>query len=388
MTDQTTEPVNEEMNSLLNMSDEELMNLDTSFLDADKTEDETSVEDSSDEEPGDSQGDEIEEEDGELDNKEQDTDDSTDSGETVEEDSEEDTDETEADETEETETDQESENEEDSTVDYKAFYEQLTAPFKANGKEMKVDNVDDALQLMQMGAGFNKKMAALKPNLKMLKLLEKNNLLDEQKLSYLIDLDKKNPDAITKLIKESGIDPLDIDTQSESEYKPETYTVDDRELALDEAIAGIKGTEHFDQTIDLITNKWDGPSKRIVAENPQLLSVINGHMASGVYDVISNAVEDERTFGRLNGLGDLEAYRQVGDALQAKGAFDHLFQEQNQEKPKQVIKPKAKSDPKLKSKKRAASSTKSTSSQQKEVDLNPLSMSDEDFEKVGLDKFL
>src|SRR5690606_38757650 len=96
-------------------------------------------------------------------------------------------------------------------VDHKAIVDKLFAPFKANGKEMVVDNVDDAVALMQMGANYNKKMAALKPNLKLLKLLENNNLLSEEKIGFLIDLDKKNPAAIGKLLKDSGIDPLDVD---------------------------------------------------------------------------------------------------------------------------------------------------------------------------------
>ena len=89
--------------------------------------------------------------------------------------------------------------------DYKAEYLRLLAPFKANGKEIAVSTVDDAISLMQMGANYNKKMAGLKPSLKMLKLLENSGLLSEEKISYLIDLEKKNPAAINKLIKDSGI---------------------------------------------------------------------------------------------------------------------------------------------------------------------------------------
>ena len=51
---------------------------------------------------------------------------------------------------------------------------------------------------MQMGAGYGRKLQDMQPHLKTLRMLEKNNLLDEGKLSYLIDLDQKNPDAIKK----------------------------------------------------------------------------------------------------------------------------------------------------------------------------------------------
>ena len=96
-------------------------------------------------------------------------------------------------------------------INYQAEYERLLTPFKANGRQMQVHSVDDAMQLMQMGANYNKKMAGLKPNLKLMKMLEKNDLLNEEKLSFLIDLQTKDPAAIARFIKDSEVDPLDID---------------------------------------------------------------------------------------------------------------------------------------------------------------------------------
>jgi len=267
--------------------------------------------------------------------------------------------------------------------DYEAEYKKITAPFKANGKDMHVKSADDIVALMQMGANYNKKMAALKPNLKLMKLLENNGLLSEEKLSFLIDLDKKNPDAISKLVKDSGIDPLDMDVNKESGYKPKTYTVDDRELELDSVLESIQDTPTYAQTINVVSTKWDGPSKQAVAESPQLLKVINDHISSGVYDLISNEVERERMFGRLRSVSDIEAYRQVGDSLDAKGAFNHLFnQGQQQPAPKQVITPPAKAeDPTRQAKKRAASTTKAVPTNKVAADFNPLSLSDEEFSK-------
>lgn len=278
-------------------------------------------------------------------------------------------------------------------INYEAEYKKLLAPFKANGREMKVNNVEEAVQLMQMGANYNKKMTALKPNLKLLKMLENNQLLDEDKLSFYIDLDKKNPEAIRKFIKDSGVDPLDIDVNTESEYRPSTYNVDDREIALDEVLDTLQDTPTYGDLVDLVSNKWDGPSKQIVANNPQVLEVINDHMASGIYDRISNEVERERALGRLKGLSDLDAYKQIGDALNAQGAFTDLVQSNPApaaapaKKVAPPSKPKAE-DPKLKSKKRAASSTKAAAPKPKDQDFNPLSLSDEEFAKLGNQQFM
>lgn len=275
-------------------------------------------------------------------------------------------------------------------VDYEAEYNRLMAPFKANGKEMQVESIDDAISLMQMGANYNKKMAALKPNLKLLKLLENNGLLNEEKISFLIDLEKKNPQAIGKLIQDSGLDPLDMDVSKENGYKPSTYTVDDRELELDRVLEEIQDTPGYVKTIDVVTTKFDGKSKQIVADNPQLLKVINDHIESGIYDRISTEVERERMLGRLNGLSDLEAYRQVGDALNAKGAFAQLVPQRQEQAPARVAAPAPKAeDPRIKDKKRAASPTKAAPVPvAKPADFNPLALSDEDFSKLVKPKLL
>jgi hypothetical protein len=270
-------------------------------------------------------------------------------------------------------------------VDFKAFYEELTAPFKANGKEMKVDNVQDAIRLMQMGANYNRKMGGMKPHLKMLKTLENAGLLNEEKINFLIDVDKQNPAAIAKLLKDSGVDPMDVDLESGERYKASDHTADEREVALDTVIDEIKDSPTYNQTIKLVSNDWDDSSKQVVADNPQLLKLIDSHMANGVYESISTEVERERVFGRLDGMSDIEAYRQVGDAIEARGGFAHLFKPEqgSQDAPAPTVDAPTKKvdDAKRKDKRRAASPAKAAAPAAQAPDFNPLSMSDEDYMK-------
>lgn len=285
---------------------------------------------------------------------------------------------------------------EESAIDYKKEYEKLLAPFVANGKEIKVNSVADAVSLMQMGANYNKKMAALKPNLKLLKLLESNGLLSEERVGFLIDLEKKNPDAINKLIKESGIDPMDLDAEKANDYKPTIRTVDDKELELDAVLEEIQDTPSYSKTIQVVGKEWDAASKQTVANSPSILKIINSHVQSGVYDVIQEEIERERMFGRLQGLSDIEAYRQVGDAIQARNGFAHLNvnangQGQQASANPRVVQPKPKKvdEEKLKEKRRAASTAKPTGSNPKVAgDFNPLALSDEEFSKLVKSNFL
>lgn len=276
-------------------------------------------------------------------------------------------------------------------VDFEAEYKRMLAPFKANGREVAVKSVDDAISLMQMGANYNKKMAALKPSLKLMKMLENSGLLSEEKIGYLIDLDKKDPQAINKLVKESGINPMDLDAEKAGEYKPKIHTVDDREIDLDTVLDEIKDTPTYTRTLAIVSKEWDGASKQTIAGQPQLLKVINDHIERGIYDLISQEVESEKMLGRLSGLSDLEAYSKVGDAIQARGGFSHLGSPQGKTNTAPVVvppKPKKDVDDALNEKRRAASSTKPAApSAAAAKDFNPLALSDEEFSKLSADKF-
>jgi len=279
-------------------------------------------------------------------------------------------------------------------ISHEEFFKQVTGDFKANGKNMKVDNAEDVIRLMQMGADYNRKMSAMKPNMRMLKMLEKNELLSEEKLNYLIDLDKGTPEAIAKLLKDRKIDPLDLNLEDDSDYRASDHSVDEREVELDSVIERLQHSETYSKTINLVTKEWDDASRQTVANEPQLLESIDSHMASGIYDLISTEIEKERTFGRLNGMSDIEAYRATGDRIQAQGGFNHLNPSQGQEvvdipAVQEKIASKKADETKRRDKRKAASPTKPTASAPKtDKDFNPLSMSDDAFMKQINDKFL
>jgi hypothetical protein len=275
------------------------------------------------------------------------------------------------------------------TIDYTKAGMELLAPFKANGRTVEVKSVEDARALMQMGANYNKKMAALKPNLKLMKLLENNGLLNEDKLSFYIELEKKNPDAINKLVKDSGLNPMDLDAEKADSYKPTLHRVDDREIALDDVLDSIQDTPSYTRTLG-IAKTWDEASKQVVAQNPKLLAVINDHVERGVFDLINAELERQRMLGTLTGVSDIEAYRQVGDAIEASGGFKHLHKQAEPTPTAPVIvapKPKQGSDDKLNEKRRAAGLTKPAASTGATSDVNPLGLSDEEFEKAAVNRF-
>ena len=270
------------------------------------------------------------------------------------------------------------------TINYEAEYKRLLSPFKANGHELKVDNVDEAITLMQMGANYNKKMAALKPHLKTVKILQKNGIDSEEKLAFLIDLHRKDKQAIAKLIKDSGVDPLELESEDgeDNAYTPSNYNVSDQELAIEEVLDSLQESPYYNRLITTVGKEWDAPSKRIISETPQLLNILHSHMETGVFDIIQKEIIKQRALGNLNGLNDLEAYKQIGDGIQARGGFDHLTKVQSKNSVSTSRPSKLKEeDQKLKAKRRAAAPTKQTPKSRPSSDFNPLNLSDEEFEK-------
>ena len=243
-----------------------------------------------------------------------------------------------------------------------------------------------------MGANYNKKMQGMKPGLKLLKTLE-NNEISQDKLNFLIDLDKKDPAAIARLVKEAKIDPLDFDLEQGDTYTAGNHSADDTEVEVDSVLSEIKDSSHYNQTLELVATQWDTASKQAVRAEPQLLKVINDHMASGIYDLISTEIEHQRMLGQNTGMSDLEAYRTVGDAIQERGGFDHLFtsQEQGQQTRPPDDKPapnKRANDSKRRDKRRAASPTRQAPDSGKTTDYNPLALSDDEFEKQFNSEFM
>jgi hypothetical protein len=270
-------------------------------------------------------------------------------------------------------------------VDYQKAYEAIMAPFKANGKTMQVQTPEEAIALMQMGANYTRKMQELQPQRKTLLLLENNGLLDEGKLSYLIDLSKGNPEAIKKLIKESNFDVLNVDLDKESTYQGGNHTVTDEEVNFRTVLDELNSNPVGKETLSVISSTWDQASKEVLWNNPEVMVTINSQRENGIYNRITTEIERRRTFGQIQpGIPFLHAYRAVGDDLQKSGAFSDLVQQS--QAPAQAPAPVAVKaslpkptnvDPRV-----AAAAVHHTTAVKADNPVNPLAMSDEDFLKM------
>lgn len=296
-----------------------------------------------------------------------------------------------------TKTDGEGTKSEEKPVDYEAFFKQVMTPFKANGRMIELKTPEEAIRLMQMGAGYGRKIQDLQPHLKVLRMLEKNELLDEGKLSFLIDINQKNPDAIKKIIKDSGIDPLDLNIGDNVSYSPNNHAVSDQEVAFTQALKDLQDAETGQETLRTINQTWDKESKSLLWEQPQILQVIQTQRENGLYDQIAAEVDRQKLLGTIPANTPfLQAYKAAGDHLVATNGFKpveganppgqapQIQTQQNSGSQPQVIatrtaapKPQVSNGDKA----AAASLTKTTTTRRGTATVNPLEMADDDFMK-------
>lgn len=252
----------------------------------------------------------------------------------------------------------------------------ILEPFKANGTDIQVRTADEAIQLMKMGANYTKKMQELSPKVRLLRTLEENDLLDANKLNYLIDLNNKDPKAISNLLKESEIDPLELDVDDVA-YTPTDHQVSEQSVMVQETLESISSTPTYARCMDVIGNQWDASSQGALTSKPQDIVDLNEQMANGIFDKITSEVQRIKVFGGLSGMSDFDAYRQVGAMLHQKG---ELIPTQAEPVAKTSVKQK---DTQRSQQRQAASIPKGNKQGTPSPKKSFLDMSDEEFEKIN-----
>lgn len=209
---------------------------------------------------------------------------------------------------------------------YKNFFEQVTAEFKANGKAYSIDSAADVITLMQMGLNYNTKMARIKPFLGIIDVLKEHGLTEADKLGYLIDLHNKKPEAIAKLIQDSGLEAYELDDEKAKTYQPTQPDISPNAAEL----RAISEEHANDPNYAVVVNDilhWDDASKKMLGDDPRLIRMLIAHKRDGYYDQIMAHVNRERAVGRV-----------VGNILQHyDAAGTQLFSQPNQDAAQNIV---------------------------------------------------
>ena len=269
-----------------------------------------------------------------------------------------------------------------------ATVDKLFAPFKASGVDMQVRSVDEAIQLMQMGANYQKKMQTLKPKMRLLQSMERHQF-DEEKLNFALDLLSGNKEAIHKLVTDHSFNSDDLydDDGNAPSYVPTDKLVSQSEMDVRAAFEQIETSPHIGRVQQVLQKDWDMDSANEFVKNPSLIINLEQQMQAGHFDIIQTEMMRQRTmYGQqTQHLNDLQLYCAIGEQLVKQGQLKMPTTSPVPPPPSQasVVAPK----PKKTTQQPQSDASKVAPSVRKQGNAktvqNYLNMSDEDFMKLG-----
>lgn len=201
----------------------------------------------------------------------------------------------------------EDDNLEDEIVD-EAQKEHQELAFKANGREYKFTQDEIMAQFPKIfgqAMDYTKKTQAMKPWRKTIDAIEEAKL-GHNDINLMIDVMKGNKEAIAEVLKRTGVDSLEIDTEN-SKYTPNDYGRDDKTLAIKDIIEEISVDREYETTHKVLSKEWDEKSFRRMTDDPELIRLLHNDVKSGTFDKVQAVAEKIKVFDR--GLKtDLEYY--------------------------------------------------------------------------------
>jgi len=226
-------------------------------------------------------------------------------------------------------------------------------PLKANGKEYPIDSIEELYKMASAGAGAQQKYQAIAGYKKTIMAAEKAEVDLMEAVNLMADYKANPTGVIARLLKESKLDPLEIDTDTDVSEATDR-SVSDFEVKYDEVIGEIGDSPIFPKVQELLLSKngWDEASRAKFLEDPSLIKNLHEEMSpmdadgKSMFDLVSPMAEKMKLSGDTR--PDFEIY------MEARGKKVEEFNKYNNTK---ETAPKPKSKPSTKAKKKAASPT-------------------------------
>lgn len=259
---------------------------------------------------------------------------------------------------------------------------------RANGVEYEFTNKEKLEMFDKMfpqATDYTKKMQQIKPWRKTIDAIEQANLKQED-VNLMIDVLKGDKDAIADVLKRTGVDALELDTE-EANYVPKDYGRDETELAIKDIVDEISVDPEYQITQNILNNQWDDKSIEAFMKKPSDIRALHIDVKTGVFDKLSPIMNKLKVYDGGT-KSDLEYYKLAAQQYAARQQQDHAKAEQatkiDEEKTKlnevKVRDAKRTSTKKNSAKRKAATPTKKGGSASKKV-TDYLDDSDEAFEE-------
>jgi len=203
--------------------------------------------------------------------------------------------------------------------------------FKANGKDFTFTEAEMMEQfegVFGKAMDYTQKMQKIAPYRKMISALESENISQDQ-FNLALDILKGDKNALKQLAQDKKIDLSDLSFEDdETTYTPTDYGDTDFQSQVKDIESKIGNDAEYTTTVDIIDNQWDDASRKLIADNPNVIMGLHNDVKTGVYDKIApEALKLKLQDG--NSKSDLDYYLLAGQADKAARAATET--ENNQE---------------------------------------------------------
>lgn len=167
----------------------------------------------------------------------------------------------------------------------------------ANGMKVKA-TMNELVEGFKKGMNYTQKMQELAPLRKSMSIVSSNNISEEQ-LNLLVEAQKGNKEAISKLISASGVDPLDIEAGEHKDYTPADYSKDEVDVDMDLVRKDIVAdTEYGDYVQDAIKTMPEDMYE-VVASGSGNLKALHDDVKAGIYqEVMPEVMKLQSLYGK------------------------------------------------------------------------------------------
>jgi len=182
-------------------------------------------------------------------------------------------------------------------------------PLKVSGKEIPINSLDELYTLASGGAAVTQKFQEIAAHKKSISIMQQHGLT-EADLSLLIEARNGSKDALASLVKQSGIDSIDVTDQVAEGYQPGKFIPSDQQVSLDDVQREIAMDPEYNITQNVVNNVMDERSQNMLVQNPNMIRGLHHDIKSGAYQEVSAHAEKLKLMdGGLK--SDMEYYIQA-----------------------------------------------------------------------------
>lgn len=268
-------------------------------------------------------------------------------------------------------------------IDYKAFYDEVTAPIRADGRDFTIKSSEDLRNLVSKGLDYTQKTQQIAPYRKTLAFLRDNNALDDTKLSYMVDLINKDEKAVKQLIREMTAEPkeegrrklelYDLDPEQEDESQRYHFqnknTITDEQLNFRETFDEVNASEGGNAFLNKINQKFDSSSLDYLYQNPQAIKLLYQADRAGQFDQIM----DKMQYNDMIHPENVQRENTITRFMKTGQSMPEIFPQNQQPTQQQVVQQRQQQN-----RVKSASIPRASGGKSRNF-VDPLDMSDEEF---------